>query len=185
MILSMSAQAKAFLILVLWGIAAGLLYDFVRAVRRIIPHNMVFVHAEDLLFWLSFTISVMLVLLWEDNGVVRGFSLLAPIIGLVIYFSLLSCCILKPLTAVGLFIKRIIMVILHTICLPLTFIGKISVLLVKKIKKVLYKFNKIEKRLLKNTLKCEKILNKFLVFKIFNLFKSNRSDKVEGENRKK
>jgi len=175
----MSEQARVFLTLVLVGMGAGLVYDFIRVFRRLMRHSVFLVQAEDLIFWLIFTLGVMMVLLWESNGVLRVFSVAAPIIGMVLYFGVFSNFFMKPAVAVTLFIKRIIMVIVHIFCIPLVLIGKLCVLPAKKIKKCLYKFNKIVKKLLKKIKKYEKIGTGFLKGKLFCFSKANGSDRVE------
>lgn len=185
MILSMTEQARLFLLLAFAGMAAGLVYDMVRVLRRFIRHSLFAIQAEDLIYWLVFTLCIMLIMLKENNGVLRFFSAVAPILGLIVYLGALSPFFLKPMTAVTLFIKRILMVILHIFYMPLAFIGNLLRIPAHKIKKSVYKFNKIIKKLLKKAQKCEKIINGYFRGKLLHLRKSNGSEKVERRGQKK
>ena len=139
------------------GVCAGFVYDLVRVLRRMVPHNSLALQLEDMVYWVLFTMFAMLVLLWEDNGTFRIFSALAPVIGMILYFGFLSRFFMPPILFVARLIKKLSVVILHIFCLPLELFGKLLELPVRKIKKIIYKFNKIAKKLLKKIWKCAKI----------------------------
>jgi spore cortex biosynthesis protein YabQ len=193
----MSGQAVTFLHLVLAGVTGGLCYDLVRVFRRVIRHSAWLVQLEDGLVWLAFTLFIMLVMLWENNAQLRFFSLLAPILGAALYFCTVSPFIVRALAGVALLFKRVVLcvckVMLHIILSPFALIwhlvrGLLSVP-IAKLKKTLYKFNKIIKKLLKIELKCATIdnvlkgLSKVFYFTRLSFLRANKydgSDKVEG-----
>jgi hypothetical protein len=78
----------------------------------------------------------------------------------------------------------LIRIILHIFCAPLAIVGKIMSLLTKKLEKNLIIFNKIAKKLLKNSLKCETILEKWLHKSVCHT-NTIGSDKVEGRSQEK
>lgn len=184
MILSMSEQAVNFLILVAAGAAAGIMYDLVRILRRLVRHGTLLLNAEDIVFWFLFTLGIMLIILWESNGVLRFFSVAAPIIGMILYFGMLSPLFMPPATAAAGFIVKTAMVIVHIFCVPLAFIVNLFLLPIKKVKKVLYKFNKIVKRLLKKLWKYEKIASGSVFKQNIRLGKAYRCNRVEGRKKK-
>lgn len=184
MILSMSEQARTFFMLVVAGMAAGLVYDFIRIIRRMVRHGLILIHIEDLIYWLFLSLTVMLILLWDNNAVLRFFSVIAPIIGLVLYFCLFSSFIIKPAEILIRFVKRIFMVILHIICIPLRILRNLFLLPINKVIKCLLKFNKFIKKLLKKALKCAKINIRFSSYKLFGKV-NGRSDRLEKQSKEK
>jgi spore cortex biosynthesis protein YabQ len=184
-ILSMYDQIRLFVILTVFGAAAGVIYDLIRAIRRILRHSIITVQIEDLVFWLVFTISVMLVMLWENNAAVRFFSVVAPLIGMLLYFCTLSKLIISLFVYIFSAIIKVIMIILHIFCVPMEIVGKTIGLFINKLKIIIYKFNKIIKKLLKNSLKCETMSKRIGVRSLRYHTNDNGSDKVEGRSQEK
>ena len=180
LILSMSEQARTFFILIGAGIAAGFVYDIIRILRRIARHGLILIQIEDLLYWIILSVFIMLILLWDNNGVLRFFSVIAPVIGMILYFCLISDFIIRPAEVIISIIRKLFAMILHIICLPLRLIKDIILFPVKN---CLLKINKIAKNLLKKTLKCEKIYIRFSAFKLRDKGHS-RSDRLEKQSKK-
>lgn len=185
MILSMTEQARLFLVLVAAGMAAGLVYDFVRVLRRLVRHSLFMIQAEDLIYWLVFTVFIMMILLWENNGELRVFSVVAPVLGMIIYFGALSEFFLVPATALTLFIKKLILAVLHIFCIPLVFFGKLCAIPINLLKKRLYIFNKFIKKVLKKFIKYERMIKEFCLSGLYGFIKGNGSERVEGRSQKK
>ena len=101
MIVSVSGQIKLFLLMILSGILTGLLYDFIRLLRRLIKHKNFFVQAEDLLFWLIISIGIFLLLLEKNFGQVRFFCVAGIFLGMFFYWGVFSSFVLKILFCVG------------------------------------------------------------------------------------
>lgn len=185
MIISMSEQARQFLQLVLAGMAAGAAYDSLRIARRIIHHGNTAVQAEDIIYWLLFAMGLMALLLWQNNGIMRFFCIAAPLLGMSVYFFGISSLIFKPVLTAALLFKRALKAILHMICLPLAIIGNLYSPLAKKLKKMLYIFNKNAKKLLKNQLKCATINNGFFSVKVKRKTKKEQDGGSDSSERQK
>jgi hypothetical protein len=173
------------MVLIAFGAAAGVIYDFIRAERQLFYHSTIAVQIEDMLFWLVFTMSGMLVMLWENNAVIRFFSIVAPLLGMLIYFCTLSRFIILPIVYIFSVIIKLIMIILHIFCIPVEIVGKIISLFINKLKIIIYIFNKIAKKLLKNTLKCETIFKRVGMRGLSYHTNDNGSDKVEWRSQEK
>ena len=65
-------------------------YDFLRIIRRLIVHNNFFVSLEDLIFWVITSVFIFSMLYKENNGIIRGFSIAAMLIGMLVYYYLFS-----------------------------------------------------------------------------------------------
>ena len=78
-------ESTFFLYSVCMGIIITFIYDLIRVLREIIPHNTFFVSLEDILFWI-FTCFAQFVLLYEvNNGMVRWYSIAGAFFGMILY----------------------------------------------------------------------------------------------------
>lgn len=119
MILSMSEQLYLFFIAFVLGFATGFVYDIIKTFRRIIKHNSFFVHLEDLLYWLIVTFALFYVLLVKNSGEVRGFCIIALLIGIGVYSIALSNTIVKLLTRIINCFLKMVMRIAKIILMPI------------------------------------------------------------------
>lgn len=68
----------------LLGIAITLVYDALRLLRFLIPHNYVVIAVEDLIFWIVTGFVVFDMFLRESNGSIRFFSIGGAVIGMLL-----------------------------------------------------------------------------------------------------
>lgn len=98
------------------GILITILYDLFRILRRVIPHNVVAVSIEDILYWSFCSLLIFVLLVKEHNGVLRWFAVAGAGAGMLLYkktlgnffvhyISLLFC---KLLHLVGRILKAIL-----------------------------------------------------------------------------
>lgn len=62
----------------LLGIIITFVYDGFLILRRLIPHNLLLISLEDMIFWIACAIGVFYMLYEENNGILRWFAVLAP-----------------------------------------------------------------------------------------------------------
>ena len=124
--LPLSLQAIQFLLSALVGLAYGIHYDLLRALRQTLPALR---HILDFWFALSFLIGNLLLALYVGNGQYRIFMLLGTVLAMTVYFLTVSRFL------VGIFTK-----FCGIITFPLRFFGakckKILKKLVKKAKNI-------------------------------------------------
>jgi|GEM_PF-126140 len=72
------------------GILLAFLYDLFRIKRRFVRTSAVFIHIEDILFWLIAAIIVFLASYIISSGETRFYFFLGIFSGVLIYFALLS-----------------------------------------------------------------------------------------------
>ncbi len=77
------------------GIFVTFIYDTIRVLRRIIPHNNFCVSLEDFVFWIYCTGKVFLLLYHESNGQLRWFAVLGAFVGMFIYKKTLGILYVK------------------------------------------------------------------------------------------
>lgn len=89
-----------FLQAVVTGAALLLCYDFLRALRRVIPHAAFWVAAEDILFWLSCSIAVFSSVYRTNQGSLRFFFILGIALGSLLCGLTISAFFVKVCTRI-------------------------------------------------------------------------------------
>ena len=97
----------------LMGIAVTVLYDVLRILRCVIPHNNLCVSIEDLLYWIVVAVCVFLMMQRENDGVLRWFAILGALAGMGCYKALLSPHLVKGVAW-----------LLEKLLIPFRFLGK-------------------------------------------------------------
>jgi spore cortex biosynthesis protein YabQ len=126
-----TVELQFFLISVLWGSIILLAYDGLRILRRLIKHGVFFLAVEDIIFWVAASLFIFSMIYKQNNGIIRGFSVMGMSLGMVVYHFLIKDYLVN-------FIAKCI----HILLRPLAF----AVKTVKKfIHYLLLKGNKIVK----------------------------------------
>ena len=88
-----------FLYTVLFGILFAASYDILRAVRRALPHALLVIQLEDILFWLGVGAASYWLMFSSNYGEIRGFCLLGLALGALLYGCTLGPFVLRGLSA--------------------------------------------------------------------------------------
>lgn len=75
---------------ILVGVGLFFLYDILRIFRRVVPHGNLWIGVEDFFYWMICTGAVFVMLYQENDGMVRGFALGGVVVGMMLYYRLLS-----------------------------------------------------------------------------------------------
>lgn len=122
------------------GITITFAYDWFLIIRKLIKHNTLWLSLEDLVFWLACGISVFYMLYRENNGVLRWFTVIGALVGMLCYkllvgkkfVHIMSTCIYKIMW-LGFKILQIIVKPLKWLLFKLK---KLLIFINKKVKKV-------------------------------------------------
>lgn len=71
-----------------WGISMMLAYDGLNLLRFLLPHGTALVACEDLCYWVVYSVLLFRMMYLENDGMIRGFALLAVLLGTILYFRL-------------------------------------------------------------------------------------------------
>jgi spore cortex biosynthesis protein YabQ len=142
---SITIELQFFLISILWGGILLFVYDILRILRRIIPHDSFFIALEDFFFWVIASLFIFAMIYRINDGVIRGFSALGVVLGGVLYHYSISELLVRAVSA----LFHIIIKFLKILLTPLK-------LAARKLLKVLRLINKLLFRL-KNKMKSVKI----------------------------
>lgn len=66
------------------------LYDLIRIFRRVVPHGVLAVALEDVLYWAGTALLIFQLLYRENDGAVRGYALFAVAAGMFFYHQTIS-----------------------------------------------------------------------------------------------
>lgn len=139
MIISETIGQEAFLFGISITVGAGLflLYDALRIFRRIAPHGNLWISIEDFIYWLICTGVVFVMLYRENDGMVRGFALIGLVVGMVLYYLLLSRYVVSVNVRILRTVLGCIHKILHFFFAPILKVGKkVGRFLIKRLKKI-------------------------------------------------
>jgi Predicted membrane protein len=132
---AISVELQFFLISILWGALLLLIYDVLRILRRLIKHDDFLVALEDLIFWVFASLFIFIMMYKENNGIIRGFSIMGMAIGIAVYHFILSDFIVD-------YITKIIRALLSPLVFVIKQAIKIGKLVMNRVKKVLNHLNK-------------------------------------------
>lgn len=96
---------------VFFGMSLFLLYDIVRAARKILPHKRCIILIEDIIFWIFVAIISFYFLCTYNDGELRGFFFMGVIGGMAIYYRRGSKVILPILIKIESYPIRIVKLI--------------------------------------------------------------------------
>lgn len=70
-----------------WGIEMAIVYEGLRILRYLIRHGTFALAVEDLLYWIAYGILLFRMIYLENDGMIRGFALLAVLLGMILYLQ--------------------------------------------------------------------------------------------------
>lgn len=145
MVVSESIGQEAWFLWISILVGAGLffLYDILRIFRRIVPHGNLWIGLEDFLYWLICTGAVFVMLYQENDGMMRGFAFGGLLVGMLLYYLLLSRHVIRIHVLVW---KK-----------ALGFLGKIFGFFLRPIGHILKKILRFIRKRLKKLLRAVKI----------------------------
>lgn len=79
----------------LLGVILMISYDLLRLLRLFIPHHVLAVGVEDLLYWLYCAVLTFLLLFYENSGELRGYVIAGVFLGMLLYDRLVSLNMLR------------------------------------------------------------------------------------------
>lgn len=109
-------------------------YDVLRIIRKVLPHKMWLVGAEDLIFWIGSGVALFAMLYRENSGYIRGFVIGGVLVGMLFYNLLLSAHIVKISVF---FLEKILFVVSRPLVWTSRFLERPLKFIGRKIKKLL------------------------------------------------
>jgi len=148
---------------IFWGMLLLIIYDMLRILRRVVKHNGFFIAIQDILYWVTCSLLIFHMMYQQNNGIIRGFSILAMLIGMLIYHAQIS--------------DLVVYVISEILNKTIKLIGKLIALLFMPIRIILNKTGRLFRWLF---LKIKKI-GHYLIKSLKNAFKTSKIAVSENE----
>lgn len=130
-------QLYIFLATFYGGVVIGFMYDIYKIYRTILKPKKFVAMIQDLLFWIVISGVAIYVLVYSNDGQLRGYSLLGFMVGALIYNLLLSRIVVKTINII---LKTIRDIVLHVY-------NKIRSTFIRYIKLLIYPWKKFCKTL--------------------------------------
>lgn len=143
MLIPINNQAYIFLYLVFGGMVIAFVYDLFRVSRKAIRTNNILVYIQDMLFWLVVSIIMFVTLFFCNAGEIRGYALIAILLGAILYELVLSDIIVRLLLTVINVLKKIVVYIYKLVRIPVRYVIRILLVpirLIARLFKVLTTF---------------------------------------------
>lgn len=102
------SQFNTAFIFFLTGICIGLLFDFFRIQRKVLKTCDFITYIQDILFWIVSGLIIIFVIMKYTNGEIRIYMVLGIILGILIYFLIISKYIMKIFVCILSFLLNII-----------------------------------------------------------------------------
>ncbi len=83
-------EVTFFLHSIVMGVVITFVYDWFLIFRKLLKHNILWISFEDFLFWAGCGVGVFYMLYRENNGVLRWFTVLGAMLGMILYKALVS-----------------------------------------------------------------------------------------------
>ena len=107
----MAQESLFMLYALLMGIFITFVYDLLRILRRVIPHNIFWVSLEDLAFWGFSAVEVFLLMYHVSNGTLRWFAIFGTVFVVTIYMFIASRFVLAVVQYLLIHLRKIVALI--------------------------------------------------------------------------
>lgn len=157
---SIPTEAVFFLYSMLYGAAFFCAYDILRCIRRVFIHNVFWIAAEDLAFWMAAGILLFLMVFEKNSGIYRSCFFLGISTGLLLWYLLFDRLVLKAVTWMLTMLRRGVRKILYILGKPASFLGRRCCWTFRFLERKRKKMVKFFGNRLKNYLRIVKISSK-------------------------
>jgi spore cortex biosynthesis protein YabQ len=114
------------------GIAVIFMYDVLRIFRRIISHGVFAIGIEDFIYWVGCSFFVFHIIYIRNDGIIRGFAIIAIVLGMAFYHLTISNFLVKYTSMILNKLIKLMNAVINIVFSPAKWIGK-------KVSKVLKK----------------------------------------------
>ena len=132
-------EVTFFLHSIVMGVVITFVYDWFLIFRKLLKHNILWISFEDFLFWAGCGIGVFYMLYRENNGVLRWFTVLGAMLGMILYKALVSKWFVHIMSTliykIMWFLFRVIQIVVKPLKFLLSIIKKIAIFLKNKLRR--------------------------------------------------
>lgn len=137
------------------GIIIALIYDGLLILRRVIPHKLFWVSVEDFLFWLCCALTVFILLVEKNDGILRWFAVCGALLGVLLYKKSVSSMYINVMSTIIGRLLQLLYLVVKKISTPIN-AGKRRVF--KQSRRFHHRMGKRKQSLKKRLTVCIKLL---------------------------
>ncbi len=89
-------------LLISFALGEGLvmLYDVFRIFRKIVPHGVIWISVEDVLYWIVAALLIFGMIFQENDGLIRGFAIGGILLGMLFFNHFVSPFLIRSISSI-------------------------------------------------------------------------------------
>lgn len=89
-------------LLISFALGEGLvmLYDVFRIFRKVVPHGVIWISVEDVLYWIVAALLIFGMIFQENDGLIRGFAIGGILLGMLFFNHFVSPFIIRSISGI-------------------------------------------------------------------------------------
>ena len=89
-------------LLISFALGEGLvmLYDVFRIFRKVVPHGVIWISVEDILYWIVAALLIFGMIFQENDGLIRGFAIGGILLGMLFFNHFVSPFLIRSISGI-------------------------------------------------------------------------------------
>ena len=89
-------------LLISFALGEGLvmLYDVFRIFRKVVPHGIIWISVEDVLYWIVAALLIFGMIFQENDGLIRGFAIGGILLGMLFFNHFVSPFLIRSISGI-------------------------------------------------------------------------------------
>lgn len=89
-------------LLISFALGEGLvmLYDVFRIFRKVVPHGVIWISVEDVLYWIVAALLIFGMIFQENDGLIRGFAIGGILLGMLFFNHFVSPFLIRGISGI-------------------------------------------------------------------------------------
>ncbi|MDY5775811.1 MAG: spore cortex biosynthesis protein YabQ [Lachnospiraceae bacterium] len=89
-------------LLISFALGEGLvmLYDVFRIFRKVVPHGVIWISVEDVLYWIVAALLIFGMIFQENDGLIRGFAIGGILLGMLFFNHFVSPFLIRSISGI-------------------------------------------------------------------------------------
>lgn len=89
-------------LLISFALGEGLvmLYDVFRIFRKVVPHGVIWISVEDVLYWIVAALLIFGMIFQENDGLIRGFAIGGILLGMLFFNYFVSPFLIRSISGI-------------------------------------------------------------------------------------
>lgn len=124
-------QTRVFLVLFIFGVVVGFVYDAFRIKRCLFGCSSLVLFLDDLVFSIVSVIAFLFIVFWSNNGIVRWYEFFFTLLGFYFYLITVSRLLFLPVLSILNLVLSLLLNALRYLLFPIKQTGRFAVFLLQ------------------------------------------------------